>query len=150
MARPTRRIAALTGLGLTGAAGVLALTLAGPGIASAEPTPGASASATAQSDRDAARQQREDAFAAALAQELGLDKAKVAAAVDKVRTAQAEEGKAQRVAELKTKLDEAVAAGKLTREQADAILAAAEAGVLPGGHGPHGGPGGRGPGGPGR
>jgi hypothetical protein len=74
------------------------------------------------------------------AAELGIDESKVAAAPDKVRAKQAAEATAQRTAQLKTRLDAAVTEGKLTREQADAILKAAESGLLPGGIG--GGPGG--------
>ncbi|MEE6307149.1 hypothetical protein V1634_09970 [Plantactinospora veratri] len=55
--------------------------------------------------------------------------------------------KADRQAMLKERLDRAVSDGKLTRQQADALVAAAEAGVFPawggwpGGGGPkHGGP----------
>jgi hypothetical protein len=150
--RPTRRTVIGAGLALAGAAGVLALALTGAGAALAQdPTPSpstsASASATApsQDNRDAARAQRDDQFAEALAKELGIDKAKVADALTKVRAAREAEAKAQHIADLKTRLDTAVTAGKLTREQADAILKAAEAGVLPVG-GPGGGPGHRGPG----
>jgi hypothetical protein len=149
MTRSTRRKATLAGVGLTGAAGLLALALAGPGIALADPSPSpsgsASASAPANSDRAAKRAQQRDAYAEALAKELGIDKAKVLAALDKVDAAQAEQAKADRIAALKTRLDAAVADGKLTREQADAILKAAEAGVLNGPDG-FGGRHGRGPG----
>ncbi len=59
-----------------------------------------------------------------------------------------------RQAALKERLDQAVTDGKLTQEQADAVLKAAEAGVFPGGPGhdgkggPHGERGGHGKGGP--
>jgi hypothetical protein len=144
--RPTRRIATLTGLGLTGAAGAVTLALVG-GPAFAEdptPTPSASSSSSTQSDREAQRAQRQDEFAAALATELGIDKAKVAAALTKVQTAEESKHKADRIADLKTRLDAAVKSGSLTADQEAAILKAAEAGVLPGRGGPGGGGHGRG------
>jgi hypothetical protein len=56
--------------------------------------------------------------------------------VEKVQTERDAVAKAQRIADLKTRLDAAVTAGTLTRAEADAILKAAENGVLPaGGHG---------------
>jgi hypothetical protein len=67
----------------------------------------------------------------------------VAAALEKVETQMQADAKAERQAALKTRLDQAVKDGKLTQEQADAILKAAEAGVLPGSGRGHGGP--RGP-----
>jgi hypothetical protein len=148
MSRSTRRKATLAGVGLTGAAGLLALALAGPGIALADPTPSPSgtASAPANADREAKRAAQRDAYADALAKELGIDKAKVLAALDKVDTAQRDQAKADRIAAMKTRLDAAVAEGKLTREQADAILKAAEAGVLNGGPDGLGGRHGKGPG----
>lgn len=134
MNRSIRRKATLAGVGLTGAAGLLGLVLAGPGIALADPSPSPSSSAPApaKADRDAKRAEHRDAYAEALAKELGIDKAKVLAALDKVDAAKAEQVKADRIAALKTRLDAAVAEGKLTREQADAILAAAESGALTG------------------
>jgi hypothetical protein len=148
-----RRTAVVAGIGATGAASVLAVALAGPGVALADPSPSASASAAPstsaapsnpkQADRAAARAQKEDALAGALATELGIDKAKVAAALTKVQAAQETQEKADHTAALKGKLDQAVTDGKLTRDQADAILKAADAGVLQGGggghHGGHGG-----------
>jgi len=148
MARSIRRKATFAGLGLAGAAGLLSLALAGPGIALADPSdpaPAGSAAAAAPTkpDHEAKQAERRDKLAEALAKELGLDKEKVRAALDKVEEQAQSEAKAQRIAQLKTRLDAAVADGKLTREQADAILKAAESGVLPGGPGM----GGRGPGG---
>lgn len=129
-------VAALSGIGIAGA---LAVAVASPALAEdPTPSPSASSSAADQPDREAFRAQRQDELAAALATELGIDKAKVAAALEKVRTAQQGKAQADRTAQLKTRLDAAVKAGTLTQEQADAILKAAEAGVLP-----HGGPGGR-------
>ena len=142
-----RRGAIAAGIGGVGAAAALGFALAGsPALAEAPaPSPSASSSAAAKPDREAARAQRQDELAAALATELGIDKAKVAAALEKVQTAQQDKAEADRTAELKTRLDEAVKAGTLTQEQADAILKAAEAGVFPqGGRGGHGGRGGGG------
>jgi hypothetical protein len=127
-------VAAVSGIGVAGALGIALAS--GPAFAE-DPTPSPSASSSAAPDRDAVRAQRQDELAAALAAELGIDKAKVAAALEKVQTARQNEAKAERTAELKTRLDAAVKAGTLTQAQADAILKAAEAGVLP-----QGGPGG--------
>lgn len=143
--RPTRRTVVVVGLGLTGAAGALTLALAG-GPALAEdpaPSPSASSSAAATPDREAEQAERQDEMASALAAELGIDKARVAAALEKVHAARQAERKADRLAGLETRLEAAVKDGSLTQEQADAILKAAEAGVLPGGGGMggHGGPG---------
>jgi hypothetical protein len=82
-----------------------------------------------------------------LANELGISKEDVAAALERVETQLRTEAQEDRQADLKERLDAAVAEGTLTQEQADAILAAHEAGVL--GGGPHGW-GGPGPGRPGR
>lgn len=155
MTRSLRRPMTIAGAGLAAAGGLLALSLAGPGVALADPSPSPSGSVSAtapadpKADRAAKRTAEQDALAEALATELGIDKAKVAAALEKVRTQRAEAAKADRIAGLKTHLDAAVTEGKLTREQADAILKAAENGVLPGGPGragPGGFGGGRGPG----
>jgi hypothetical protein len=148
----SKRATVLAAIGAAGIAGVAALALAvGPAQAedpSSAPSASASpsASAPARPDRDAARAQRQDEFAAALARELGIDKAKVAAALEKVEADRQAQAKADRTAELKKRLDDAVAAGKLTADEAGAILKAAEAGVLPqggpgGGHGWGGRPG---------
>ena len=148
MTRTFPRKATLAGLGLTAAGGLLALALAGPGIAQADPTPAPSASAApgSKADRDARRAQEQADLAAKLAKELGIDQAKVQAALEKIQAEQQAQAKADRLAALKQRLDQAVADGKLTRAEADAIYKAAENGVLPAGGGP-GGPGrGRGPG----
>jgi uncharacterized protein HemX len=95
---------------------------------------------TTREERHAAH---EAAFAEALAEELGLDADRVAEAIDTVRTAMMAERRAERLAALQERLDAAVEAGTLTREQADALLEAHESGVLGGfgrrggrGHGP--------------
>lgn len=149
MSRSPRRTAVLASLGVTGAAAVFGAALTLPGIAQAvDPTPSPSTSSSAApnaDDRATRHAQRQDELAEALAKELGIDKAKVAAALEKVRTERQATAKTERLGNLKTRLDEAVTAGKLSRAEADAILKAAENGVLPGG----GHRGGRGFGGPG-
>jgi hypothetical protein len=137
------------------AAGVLALGIAVPAVALAQdPTPSPSATSSSSrdeqrgtasaspstSDRDERRAQRRDDLAEALATELGISKEKVAAALDKVLGQMNEQARAERLTHLKERLATAVREDKLTQAQADAILKAAEEGVLPGGHG---GPGGR-------
>jgi hypothetical protein len=139
----TRRKLTLAGIGVAGATGLLGLALATSGVvAVADPSPSPSGSASASEPapgskeaREARKEQRQDEFAEALAKELGIDKAKVEAALEKVQADREAKNKAERIAALKTRLDAAVAEGKLTREQADAILKAAESGVLPGGLG---------------
>ena len=148
MERTRKRTLITTAVAGAGAAAALGIALAGPAQAEdPTPTPSASSSAPApgKPDREAARAERQDELATALAAELGIDKAKVAAALEKVQAAEQADAKAERTAQLKTRLDEAVKAGKLTADEAAAILKAAEAGVLP-----QGGPGGGHRGGPGR
>ncbi|RKN50924.1 hypothetical protein [Micromonospora endolithica] len=138
MSRTTRKKNLLVGLA---AAGVLAVGVAAPTVAMAAdnetpPTAGADA------DREQRHAERQDAFAEALAGELGVDTAKVTAALEKIREQHRADrperpDAADRQAALKERLDQAVADGTLTREQADAITAAAEAGVLGGGARPH-------------
>ena len=137
-----RRAVSLSGLAVLAAGGVLGLALTVPGAAFAEPAPSPSSSAPAgpsssgsASAPDDRRAERQSELAADLAAELGIEESKVAAALEKVREKRVAEARTQRTAELKTRLDAAVTAGTLTREQADAILKAAEAGVLPGGSG---------------
>jgi membrane-bound lytic murein transglycosylase B len=148
--KPTKGTAALAALGVTGAAAALGVALIGSPAQAEDPTPSPSASASTppKPDRAAERAQRQDELAAALATELGIDKAKVAAALEKVQADRKGQGRdasrtpetqADRIARLKTRLDEAVKAGKLTAEESAAILKAAEAGVLPAGGGPRGG-----------
>jgi len=153
--RPKTRTTVLSALGLAGTAGALGIALVG-GPALADPAPSSSAppapSAAVKPDPKAGHAQRQAELAEALATELGIDKAKVAAALEKVEAARRAENTdktpparpdpAKRIENLKTRLDAAVKEGKLTAEESAAILKAAEAGVLPAG-GPHGGPGGR-------
>jgi len=108
---------------ILGASSILALGIAAP-----------VAAAAADNDPKSRHQQ----LASALAKELGVDEAKVSDALEKLR----EEKKADRPertpdkarTDLKTRLDAAVKEGKLTQAEADAVLKAAEAGII-GGHG---------------
>jgi len=130
---------AVAGVGAT----LIGLGIAIPAAAFAQdPSPSPSGSATT-ADPDADREQRHaerlDKMAELLASELGIDKAKVADALAKVEDEMHSDMKAERQAALSERLAAAVAEGKLTQEQADAILKASEAGVLPGGPGQIGG-----------
>ncbi|SDZ05051.1 hypothetical protein SAMN05444365_10552 [Micromonospora pattaloongensis] len=148
-----RAITKKTMLGGLAAAGVLAVGIAAPAVAMADPTPSSSASTSGKSDLREHRAEKRDKLAEALATELGVPKEKVQAALDKIQDERQAAGKsaredgekfrterkADRQAQLKERLDDAVAQGKLSREQADAITKAFEAGVLPGiGKGHHG------------
>ncbi|MEV0606479.1 hypothetical protein AB0I61_08945 [Polymorphospora rubra] len=136
------RKAALVGLG---AAGVLALAVAVPTVALAEdptPAPSVSTSGAPSSDTPSRTEQHEERrternrqLAEGLAAELGVDVDKVTAALEKVQGDLETDARQERQGKLKERLDAAVEEGKLTREQADAIIAAGEAGVLGGGKG---------------
>lgn len=125
-----------------GATGVLLLGAAYPALAQdATEEPTASDEETASDDREARATARADELASALAEELDLSTETVAAALEAVQTRLAEQLEAEHLAALEERLAEAVADGALTQEQADALLAAQEAGVLGdgrGGHGPRG------------
>lgn len=69
------------------------------------------------------------ALAKSLASSWGVEESKVTAALEEIRS----EAKADRAAELKTRLDQAVTDGKLTQAEADAVTKAVEAGVIGGG-----------------
>lgn len=68
-------------------------------------------------------------LAKSLAATLGIDEAKVTAALEELRTAEQEE----RAAALKTRLDQAVTDGKLTQAEADAVTKAVQSGIIGGG-----------------
>jgi len=147
MTRSIRRKVTFAGLGVAGAGALLAVALAGPNAAFADPSPAPSGSASAApgNGRGPDREARQNELAEKLAKELGVDQAKVQAALEKIRTEEQAAAKTDRLAALKTRLDQSVKDGKLTQAEADAIYKAAENGTLPAG----GGPGGRGgPGGP--
>lgn len=90
-----------------------------------------------EAEREAVQQQ----MVTALAEELGVDEAKVTAALEEARAAH----EAEHRTELSERLDEAVTAGDLTAADKASVLKAFDAGVL---GGPGGGPGPGGPGGP--
>ena len=88
-------------------------------------TPPATPPAAGQKPDPAAR---EKALAASLAKSLGIDEAKVTAALAELRTAE----QAKHAAALKPRLDQAVKDGTLTQAEADAVTKAAEKGVIGG------------------
>ncbi|WP_018251805.1 hypothetical protein [Salinispora mooreana] len=160
MSRTIRRKHLLAGLA---AAGVLGVGVAAPTMAMAadntSPSPSSSTSTSTDAekgtDKEQKRSDRQAAFAEALAEKLGVDVDRVATALKELHEQRAadrpERGdrgerpdSADRQEALAQRLAQAVEDGTLTQEQADAITAAAEAGVLrgPGGHGGPGGPGG--------
>lgn len=85
-------------------------------------------------DRTAPWEPRQQAFAERLAAELGLDVETVDDALTAVREDLREEHRAAHRERLQERLDQAIADGEITQEQADAILAAHDAGAI-GGHG---------------
>jgi len=72
---------------------------------------------------------REAALAKSLAESLGIDEAKVTSALQEIRS----DEQSAHAAELKTRLDKAVADGKLTQAEADAVTKAVQNGVIGGG-----------------
>lgn len=79
-----------------------------------------------EADRTAAQ----EAFATAVAKQLGIDAAKVKSALADVEQQFRTQRLAEHEADLKARLDQAVTDGKLTRAEADAVLKAAKAGVI--------------------
>lgn len=131
-----KSIAVAAAVAAVGAAALVPTALAQDG--GEEPAPGQ------LQTREGRHAEHRAAFAGALAEELGLEADTVAAAIERVRAAMVDERSIERRARLEQRLDAAVEAGELTREQADALLDAEEAGVLRGLRGPRGhGPGGR-------
>lgn len=118
-----RRRVAIAGAGMAGA---LALGFGIPAIAvdEADP-PGSTQDSQPRAERHAALQGE---LAERLAAELGLETADVEAALEKVTTDLREERRAERLDQMEQRLADAVESGRLTQEQADALLAAAEAG----------------------
>lgn len=104
-----------------GASSILALGIAAP--------------VAAASDGNDPRS-RHQQLASALAKELGVEESKVSDALEKVRAGKGDragrpDSRPDRTHEdLKTRLDRAVEEGKLTRAEADAVLKAAEAGII--------------------
>ena len=75
---------------------------------------------------DQTREERDTALANALAERLKLEEAEVTQALAEIRAAE----QAERAAALKERLDAAVADGKLTQAEADAVTKAVEQGVI--------------------
>lgn len=153
MSRTIRRKHLLAGLA---AAGVLGVGVAAPTMAMAadntSPSPSASTSVDAEkgTDKEQKRSERQAAFAEALAEKLGVEVDKVTTALEELHEQRAADrparpDSADRQEAFAQRLAQAVEDGTLTQEQADAITAAAEAGLLrgPGGHGGPGGPAGK-------
>lgn len=134
-----------TRIGMAATAVVAALLLGTSAMSAFAQDSSETPAADGRETRQERHEEREAAFAAALAEELDLPVAQVQAAIDKVREEMRAAHEAERKAAFKARLDAAVAAGTLTQEQADAIQAAHDAGVFPLEGGPGGGPG-RGPG----
>lgn len=98
-----------------------------PSKPTTDPSSAPSADPSAQPTRpDPA--EREAALAKQLAEKLGIDEALVTKAFEEIRAAR----QADRAAELKTRLDDAVKAGTLTQAEADAVTKAVEKGVIGG------------------
>lgn len=77
---------------------------------------------------DVARTAEHESLATYLAEQLKVDKAKVLEALNGMDEAR----QADRTTQIRTRLDEAVKAGKLTQAQADAVVAAHESGAMGG------------------
>ncbi len=153
-----RRRAAVT-VGAIAAAGALAWGV--PALALADDETSGDPSTGTTTPRDTERhEERRAELAQRLADELGIDVDKVEAALEKVGEEARAEHQAERLEMMQERLAQAVEDGRLTQEQADEMLAAAEDGEFPGrrghsrggrgafgpgGHGGHGvGPGGSG------
>ncbi len=91
-----------------------------------EPTERTKPSDQTQVEREAARAERRAAFIEALASELGIDEARVTAALEELSA----ERKAEQAAQSKAVLDQAVKDGKLTQAEADAVQKAADQGIV--------------------
>lgn len=122
-------------LAVGAATGVLAVGLIAPAVAQGTGDT-ATEDATSEDATDEEvgpvrpdREERKAAFAAALAEELGLDEDEVAAAIDSVRDDMQAERRAAVLERVQARLDEAVAAGELSQAHADAIAAALADGV---------------------
>lgn len=135
MYRPTPRSTALATLGILGLAGALAASFADRAVEPAAPVPSAPGPAAAPESRAAQKTarragERRAALAAGLGRELHLDTAAVTAALVKLDVDAANEARARGRAAFKTRLDTAVAAGRLTPQDGAAVMRAVDAGVL--------------------
>lgn len=81
---------------------------------------------TMRSEREPGNPPDQSAVAKALAEELGIDEAKVSEALDAMRA----EHQAELQADAQLRLDEAVTDGTLTRAEADAVLKAIDEGIV--------------------
>ncbi len=112
-------------------AGVATLALGLPALAQSDaPDATPESSSSAKPDFEERKAEHRAELAERLAEELGLDTDEVAEALETVMTELREEHQAERLAALEERLAEAVEAGRLTQEQADAILEAAKSGDL--------------------
>ena len=109
-----------TGLGVAGALTAAALIV--PGISTAQ-TDDATGDTTSD-ERHERREARQQEFLDALAEELGISVEELEEAFENVRA----EMREQRLAELRERLDQKVADGDLTQEEADEIWERAEDG----------------------
>ncbi|HSK97134.1 MAG TPA: hypothetical protein VK891_11000 [Euzebyales bacterium] len=140
--KTTRRLAVLAGISVL-AVGALALPALADNLTEA-PSEGTEASSEVPDAGPGVHMRFEgapEAFAEALAEELDLPVDRVTDAMTAARERLARQWEEERLAHLRERLDEAVAEGALTQEQADAIVAAMREGVLPlgpgfGRHGP--------------
>ncbi len=150
--RYTKTLAAMAATGAIGLAAVPVLAQEDAGAATDDATEQGTDESSSEVDRAAEHEARRaaelDEMAAALAEELGIDKDEVAAALTTVTEERQAARQAERAAARQERLDAAVEDGTLTQEQADAMAELAEAGVLRGRGGPFGN-GGHGRGGPG-
>lgn len=137
-----KRSTTTAGAVLTGA-----LLISGGGIAASNAADdGANEpSAPSQSERAHKHEAVQAEFTEKLADELGVSEDEVSSALENVREEMREDRQAEHTDRLKQRLDDAVANGSLTQEQADAIVEAAKSGALDRERGPGGQ---RGPGGP--
>lgn len=115
-------------LAAIGIAGVLAAGAAIPAIAQDDTaTEDTTTDETTREDRKAAA---EEAFAEALATELGLDTDTVADALTTVREDMRAAREAERDARVQERLDELVESGELTQEEADTLAEVRDRGVF--------------------
>ena len=89
-------------------------------------TPGSKPSPATRPDRDA----RDEAMAKAIAEKLGIDQAKVTAALDEIRAEAEAAARSEGKTRLSERLASAVKAGTLTQAEADAVLKAYDKGVI--------------------